>query len=139
MHLLLDMTANLDTLELRNKNTWYWYSADKIELDHKQMWSPKFINRKSHNHLPGLLITLFCFMEKWSCKIKSGPLDECKFVVATSPPSISAKLVPLTWEITPQMFDRVRESQLATLGMMGQKTEKVIYPNLKTKRVISEM
>lgn len=53
------------------------------------------------DHLPGLWVeVLACLKKKRSWKTNSGPLQECKFVIATSPPSISAKSTPLTWKDT---------------------------------------
>lgn len=37
---------------------------------------------------------------KCSCNVKSGPLQENMFVIATSPPKTSAKLVSLTCEMS---------------------------------------
>lgn len=56
------------------------------------------LNNKSIRPICGPCIELVSEV-KCSCNVKSGPLQENRFVIATSPPKISAKLVSLTYEM----------------------------------------
>lgn len=65
----------------------------KIEL-------PNLVISTKKKSKPGLLVlvALSWFKGKRSCNTNSGPLHVFRFVIATSPPGISARLSPLTYK-----------------------------------------
>lgn len=100
-HKLTARMASLATTQNKNKGIEKNIQAKDYEK-RCSWWYQKFsfiyLTKRNSVFSPELLVeATSCLMEKRSWKTNSGPLQECKLVIDTSPPSISAKSIPLTW------------------------------------------